>query len=1050
MQKIDAWACNRLFKDIQEQNPVYAIVNAITPDGNMFAASMPFAPGTVNVADRKHFRDTIRTRDFSAGEFIVGRVVGVPTILYAYPVFDRNRKIIAIVSAGIRLDKYREFMAQLNLPEGSSINIADHKNVTLYRLPQQKDIPPGTPIQSKTLQRTPADSKEGFYEGIGRDGGSRIYAYKRLWLRDNERPYLTLSVGVPRNAALHHANMELIYNLVILGLACLFAMMLAWVAGNSIIVEPLRKLVMATKRLSEGDMHVRTDLAHREDELGQLASSFDTMAVMLEEKDLERKKAEEALRESEAKYRSIFEHIIEGIFQTTPDGRFLTVNPPLAHMYGYGSPEELIGAVTNIGKELYVNPADRLEFLRILQEKGTISSGFEAQMRRKDGSALWVSMNARSVHDEMGRLLYYEGTAMDITDQKQAEAAMREREEKYSHLFNNAEAGMFRTKIDGSEVIEMNEKFLEIFGYTREEMQGNPSLLHWADPRQREEMISKLKADGRVTDFECKMLNKQGEVRWCLTSLRLYQEQDVLEGSIIDITERKRTEEKLQNQTELVTTLLDTIPNPIFYKNTSGVYLGCNRAYAEFYGRPREAIIGRTVYDISPADIADKYTATDRELFDRPGVQTYEWKAITADGSVREVVFNKATYKDAGGCVAGIVGTMVDITERKHLESQLLQSRKMEAIGTLAGGVAHDFNNILTVIIGFASLLQMSMEKADPQMMNYIDHILTAAQKAANLTQSLLVFSRKQLINLNPYKINKVIGQTTKFLKRLLTEDIEVKVTLTPINPAIMADVTQMDQILINLATNARDAMPKGGTLRIETGTATMDDEFIKVQGYGEPGDYAVLVVTDTGVGMDEKTKEHIFEPFFTTKEVGKGTGLGLSTVYGAVKQHNGYITVDSEPHKGTTFRIWFPLVHSKEEEAVLEPEDAKKGIETILVAEDDPGVRMLIVTILRGHGYVPIEAADGEEALRLFSDNGDKIDLVVCDVVMPRMNGKEVYEEIKKTRPDMKILFTSGYTRDVIIDKGVEDATVDFITKPIKPREFLAKIREVLDRELA
>jgi CheY-like chemotaxis protein len=231
---------------------------------------------------------------------------------------------------------------------------------------------------------------------------------------------------------------------------------------------------------------------------------------------------------------------------------------------------------------------------------------------------------------------------------------------------------------------------------------------------------------------------------------------------------------------------------------------------------------------------------------------------------------------------------------------------------------------------------------------------------------------------------------------------------------------------------------------------ATMDDEFIKAQGYGEPGDYALLSVSDTGVGMEEKTMEHIFEPFFTTKEAGKGTGLGLSTVYGAVKQHNGYISVDSEPHRGTRFQVWLPLVHSREEEAVLELQDARKGTETILVAEDDPAVRTLLVAILRGYGYTPIEAADGLEALGLFTENRGRINLIICDVVMPKMNGKEVCEEIKRTRPNMKVLFTSGYTREVIIDKGAEDATVDFIIKPIKPREFLIKVREVLDRELA
>jgi PAS domain S-box-containing protein len=915
VQRMDSQTSNRLFEDVHEQNPIYAIINAVTPDGNMFAASLPFAPGTVNLANRKHIRDAIRTQDFSAGEYIVGKVVAVPTILYSYPVLDKNKKLIAVVSAGIKLEKYREFMAQLNLPEGSVTSIADYRNITLYRLPERKEIPPGTPIPFQNVQGVPADSKEGFYEGIGRDNVSRIYAYKRLWLRDNDPPYLVIYVGIVKSTALHHANMELVFSFLVLGVACLFAMLLAWIAGNSIIVDPLNKLVIATKRFGEGEMHVRTDLGHRADELGRLANSFDAMADMLETKDLDRRKAE---------------------------------------------------------------------------------------------------------------------------------AVVREREEKYRSLFNNAEVGMFRTKIDGSEIIDVNEKFLEIFAYAREEVQGNPSSIHWADLREREEMVSRLKASGRVTDFECKMLNKQGEVRLCLTSLRLYPEQGTLEGSITDITERKHIEEALRESEQRLRTLMDAAPVAITLADMEGNRKYINRKHHELFGYALEEI--PTLLEWRRLAYPDPvYREKVPNFFSayKEGKEFAPFEAtITCkDGSRRHVIGSAAAASNMALLI------LDDITERKQLESQLLQSQKMEAIGTLAGGVAHDFNNILTAIIGFASILQMDMEKDNPKMA-YVSQVLASAQKAANLTQSLLAFSRKQQIDLKPHRINDIIEQTTKLLKRLLTEDIELKVALTPVNPSIMADVTQIDQILINLTSNAQDAMLKGGTLRIETGTVTLDDEFIKAQGYGEPGNYVVLSVSDTGVGMDEKTKEHVFEPFFTTKEVGKGTGLGLSTVYGVVKQHNGYITVDSRPNKGTMFRIWFPLVRSREEEAAPEPRDTKKGTETILVAEDDPGARMLIVDILRRYGYAPIEAVDGAEAVRLFIDNKEKINVVICDVVMPKMNGKEVYEEIKKVRPDIKVLFTSGYTRDVIIDKGVEDAAVDFITKPIKPGAFLNKVRDVLDRQ--
>ncbi|MEI7638356.1 MAG: PAS domain S-box protein, partial [Syntrophus sp. (in: bacteria)] len=360
VQNIDAKACNRIFRNIHKQNPIYSTIAAATPDGNMFAASAPFTTGSVNLADRKHIRDAIRTRNFSAGEYIMGRVSRVPSINYTYPVLDENGKLIAVIIAGIKLDRYKEFMAQVNLPEGSVMGIADYKNITLYRFPEHKNIPPGTPIPLKYFQGIPVSSKEGFYEGIGLDNVSRIYAYKRLWLRDNESPYLTIYVGVDKNLGLHQANIELVYNLVSLGIACLLAMLLAWITGNSIIVEPLNKLVMATQRFGEGELHIRTDIPRREDELGRLAKSFDTMAAMLEKENLERKKAKEALRESEENFRTFFNTVDDMIIVGSPDGKIIYTNPAMTLKLGY-SPDEFKNMHT-----LDVHPASKRQEAEVI------------------------------------------------------------------------------------------------------------------------------------------------------------------------------------------------------------------------------------------------------------------------------------------------------------------------------------------------------------------------------------------------------------------------------------------------------------------------------------------------------------------------------------------------------------------------------------------------------------------------------------------------------------------------------------------------------------
>ena len=403
---------------------------------------------------------------------------------------------------------------------------------------------------------------------------------------------------------------------------------------------------------------------------------------------------------------------------------------------------------------------------------------------------------------------------------------------------------------------------------------------------------------------------------------------------------------------------------------------------------------------------------------------------------------------DSNNQVIGFIHIVRDITERKKLEEQLLHSQKMEAIGTLAGGVAHDFNNILTAIIGYGGILQMKMRDDDPLKV-HVEQILASSDRAANLTRSLLAFSRKQIMNPRPVDMNKVVKGVEKLLLRIIGEDIQLKTILAEKDLIVMADSGQMEQILMNLATNARDAMPDGGVLTMGTETMRMDTEYIKTHGYGKPGEYVLVSVTDTGAGMDEKTRERIFEPFFTTKEIGKGTGLGLAMVYGIVKQHKGYINVYSEIGKGTTFKIYLPLVETNivEEAKTKEVITLIGGTETILLAEDDIEVRKLMRNVLEEFGYKIIEAEDGEDAVNKFAENRDSVQLLILDVVMPNKNGKEAYEDIKKLRADVRALFISGYTANIIHERGILEEGINFISKPVSPGELLKTVREVLDK---
>jgi len=423
-------------------------------------------------------------------------------------------------------------------------------------------------------------------------------------------------------------------------------------------------------------------------------------------------------------------------------------------------------------------------------------------------------------------------------------------------------------------------------------------------------------------------------------------------------------------------------------------------------------------------------------------VSSYELEVPTSTGNLKNIVVSAVLE---GNIISGMV---VDITGQKKLEDQLRQSQKIEAIGTFAGGIAHDFNNILTAIIGYGNFLQRKMKIDDPLRPN-VEQILASAERATNLTHSLLAFNRKQVSNPVPVNLNEITKRIEKFLIRIIGEDIELKTAIANKDLAVMIDPGQIEQVLMNLATNARDAMPKGGFLTIETGIVEIDEEYIKTHGYGKAGIYALMSVTDSGIGMDEKTKENIFEPFFTTKEVGKGSGLGLSIVYGIIKQHNGYINCYSESGKGTTFRIYLPLIKSEEVKEIkpAEPVAPICGTETILLVEDEERVRKVTREVLEEFGYKVIEAKDGEEAMNKFIEFKDKIYLLLLDVIMPKMNGKEVYDKIKKFKPDIKTLFTSGYPADLIRKEDIFEKGLEFISKPISPISLLKKVREVLDK---
>jgi len=519
-----------------------------------------------------------------------------------------------------------------------------------------------------------------------------------------------------------------------------------------------------------------------------------------------------------------------------------------------------------------------------------------------------------------------------------------------------------------------------------------------------------------------------------------------------DVTEMHQTKEALIKSEEFIKKILDTVDEGFIVIDPEYRIVSANKAYCEQVKCTANNIVGEHCYDVSHH--------RDRPCFDAgeecPPAHTFKTGEPCAavhthydsDGNPVYIETKSYPMKDASGKVTAVIETLNNITEKKTLEDQLRHAQKMEAVGTLAGGIAHDFNNILTAIMGYANIVQMKMQKDDPER-DDVTQILESAERAAKLTHSLLAFSSQQVMNTQPLNLNEIIRNMERFTARLIGENIEIRTMLGEGEVIMMADSGQIEQVMMNLIVNARDAMPKGGVLTIRSKVVDADEEFLKSQSYVKHGRYALVSVSDTGIGMDEETKRRIFEPFFTTKEIGRGTGLGLALVYGIVKQHHGYILVDSEPGKGTLFRIYFPLIEPPvERKPTKKHEHLPGGGETILVAEDDDTLRKLLQTVLTMGGYKTIMAENGDDAVLKFKEKKDDIQLVLLDMLMPKKNGKEAYDEIIKIKTGIKAIFISGYTANGF--KGLEglEKNVAFVSKPITPGDLLSRVRETLDEE--
>jgi PAS domain S-box-containing protein len=938
----------------------------------------------------------------------------------------------------------------------------------------------------------------------------------------------------------------------------------------------------------------------------------------------ERKRAEELIRMSEERFRTLFENIPLGTGVATLEGKALLCNEALANTTGYTKEEFLNLNVSN----LYQNPEDRGPLLKQLQSNGYVKN-YEAIFKRKNGIPFYVSLTINLIaydgnnalltlvediterkrseealgkekifsetminslpgifylFDENGHFMrwnrnyeivsgysseemekmnpldffsgegkkligeaieevfvkgesnaeanfiskdgrrtsyyftglrfisddrpYLIGMGIDITERKLAEEALRESEQRLRRFYESGMLGVIYWNMRG-QITDANDKFLEMIGSTRDDLaNGRIDWVHMTPPEYQyldDNSVAELKVTGvNRTPFEKEYIRKDGtRMPIIIAGAMLDEERFNGIAFVLDITERKRAEEKLlASEAELhdayfaqsainmiLSESLEDMPLELLLQRALNMILAVTWLSFEPIGsihivESEPGVLVMKAQSNLPkqlkklcakvpfgtclcglAALTGKIQFADH-IDNRHGIcyegmvphRHYIVPLLFGGRSIgvidiylkeghEEDEREKEFLRNVADTLAGIIARKQTEEEKEKLHAQLLQAQKMEVVGRLAGGIAHDFNNILAAMIGYGHVLKMKLKEEDP-LRSYANHILSLSDKAADLTQSLLAFSRKQIINPRPVNLNEIIKRIDYLLSRIIGEDIKLQTRLSEEDLIVMADPGQIEQVLMNLATNARDAMPEGGFLTIGTEKIAIDDEFIREHDFGNEGEYALISLTDTGTGMDRETREKIFEPFFTTKEVGKGTGLGLSMVYGIIKQHEGCINVYSEPGSGTTFRIYLPLIEAKVEE--IKPEviqTVERGTETVLLAEDEEAMKEFTKKLLEEYGYKVITAASGQEAIDEFKAHKDEIQLLLFDVIMPNRNGKEAYEEIKKIRPDIKVLFMSGYPADIIHKHEIVEKGFAYIEKPASPTKLLRKIREVLGK---
>ncbi len=763
----------------------------------------------------------------------------------------------------------------------------------------------------------------------------------------------------------------------------------------------------------------------------------------------DRKLAQKALQESEEKFRDLVEMLPQPVFEVDKAGRLTFTNSKGLEDFGYS--REDLDREMHVGE--FIAPEGRSRALSYLRRvlAGESSGGREYEALRKDGTTFPALVHAIPIK-QGEEVTGIRGIIVDLSAHKKAEEALRESEERLRTAWETSPDAFSISRLEDGIYVDVNKGYTALTGFSRDEVVGRSALdlPFWSDHSDRIRLVAGLKENGYVKNLETKLCRKDGELRTVLISagLMMVHGEPHMLALTKDIEDLKLAQEAVARSEEIFRKCfeLGLVGMALISADMGWVYV--NDRICQILGYTQDELYRTKWPELThPEDLEADLEHFHRLIAGKIERYALDKRFIRKDGTVVHTTSHVSCIRRPKGEVEHVVAHIHDITDRKRLEEQLLHAGKMEAIGQLAGGMAHDFNNILTAILGYCSLLTHELPKDEPAS-DKVHQVKLAARKAADLTKQLLAFSRKQVLDVKTTDLNEIVSDTGGLLRRLIGEDVELIIALDPLPGPVQADQVQVQQILMNLVVNARDAMPKGGKLTIETTNVALDNEYSRIYPEVQPGKYVMFAVSDTGKGMDPQTILRIFEPFFTTKEKGLGTGLGLATVYGIVKQHRGHIAVYSEPGRGTTFKVYFPLAEFLPDSSALSGDVGPRpsGQETVLVVEDEETVRNLVCEALGVLGYHTLSASEPGEAIDICRIHNGQIDLLLTDVVLPDTDGRSLFNSLSAMRPDLKVLYVSGYTENFIVRHGVLDKGVHFLHKPFDVDSLARMVRKIID----